>query len=111
MNAIAAPPGAEPKHKREYVVLEEQTVAALLDHVFPEEFPELPDHVIAELERVTIYTKVATLVARNTDHASQQAGPQAQAPAEPVLIPVAANMWKPRTQPVDRAPRAGKPVR
>jgi hypothetical protein len=97
------------QHERTYVVLERQTLAEAIDGLFPEEFPALSAEAIAVLERATVYTVVAMVSARNTEHASRLAGPHANAPDLPVLVPVAKKMWVPRRQPIDREPRAGRP--
>lgn len=100
----AQAPDSNPKSSREYVVLQETTLALLLDTLYPEEFPNLPDDQIKELEAVTIYTHVAAVEARNTEHALTQAGIKAEG-SHPTLVPIAARHFRAETITVDRSPR------
>lgn len=92
------------KSSREYVVLQETNLALLLDRLYPEEFPNLPDDQIRDLEALTVYTHVAAVEARNTEHALTQAGVKAEG-THPTLIPIAARHFRPETITVDRSPR------
>jgi hypothetical protein len=94
------------RSRRDYVVLEADNVANLIDRAYPEHFAgELPQDVWDGLERIQVYVKIGTVEARNTEHALQQAGLSAMADRHPRLVPIASRHFHEETITVDRSPR------
>jgi len=88
--------GVEEKGPRTYVVLEQCSLADAVREALPDDYA-VADSLYEALNGKTVYDKVASPAARNTEHALRQTAKAVyhDSAEDPTLVAVASKMWKP----------------